>query len=53
MKNEFMCGECKEDHFKVRGMNKREVTDIIKMHVKNQHGMNVTDAQAKEHIKPC
>jgi predicted small metal-binding protein len=53
MVKELMCAECMDDGFKVQTNSKKETASMLKMHVKNKHHMNVTDAEAKKMTSSC
>lgn len=42
---------CDEDEFMIRGHDRGEIRDIIKMHVEKMHKIKVSDSEAEEKVK--
>ena len=53
MKNNIMYAECQDDCFRVEGTNKKEISDVMKMHVKKMHNANITEKDARKMVKAC
>lgn len=46
-----MVFECSDDDFMVRSHDKEEVKKIGRMHVKEKHGMDLSEQDLEGHIK--
>lgn len=43
--------ECNDDDFMIRGHDKEEIKKMAKMHVKEKHGMNISDEDLEAKIR--
>ncbi len=43
--------ECSDDDFMVRGKDKKELMQIAKMHLRDKHGMDLSDEDIQAKIK--
>lgn len=50
MNDSHVTFECKDDDFLVRGQDKAEVMKYGRMHIKEKHMMDASDADLEAHI---
>jgi len=48
-----MHAECEKDCFSIEGTNKKELAEMLRIYVKNQHGMKITEAEAEKKVMTC
>lgn len=49
----LLYAQCAEDCFSVEGTNKKEISEILRLHVKNRHHMDISQAAAEREVKSC